>query len=84
MYAVPAAGDSGTDAAEARRMIDQVVYLPADSGARVADLRRLAEAVLRFEAPDPSSDADPQDHADLVDTGLGGEAISRALPPTRR
>jgi dTDP-4-amino-4,6-dideoxygalactose transaminase len=84
LYAVPAAGDSGTDAAEARRMIDQVVYLPVDSGARVADLRRLAEAVLCFEAPDPSSDADPQDHADLVDTGLGGEAISRALPPTRR
>jgi perosamine synthetase len=53
LYAVPAAGGSGTDAAEARRMIDHVVYLPVDSGARVADLRRLAEAVLRFEAADP-------------------------------
>jgi perosamine synthetase len=53
LYAVPAAGGSGTDAAEARRMIDDVVYLPVDSGARVADLRRLAEAVLRFEAADP-------------------------------
>jgi dTDP-4-amino-4,6-dideoxygalactose transaminase len=49
MYAVPAAGEGRADAAEARRMMDQVVYLPVDSGALAADLRRMADAVLRFE-----------------------------------
>lgn len=49
LYAVPAAGDHRTDAAEARRVIDHIVYLPVDSGALAADLRRMAEALLRFE-----------------------------------
>lgn len=60
LYAVPAAGGSRTDATEARRVIDHVVYLPVDSGAGVADLRRLAAAVLRFEAADAALDADAQ------------------------
>lgn len=63
LYAVPAAGDSRTDAIEARRVIDHIVYLPGDSGAVKADLRRLAEAVLRFEAANPSLDADARGQA---------------------
>lgn len=83
MYAVPAAGDCRTDALEARRVIDHIVYLPVDSGAAIADLRRLAEAVVRFEAASPSLDADALAAADLVDTRPGDEAISPAPPPTR-
>ena len=61
LYAVPAPGDSRTEATEARRVIDHIVYLPVDSGAARADLRRLAEAVLRFEAAKPSLNVDARE-----------------------
>lgn len=51
---VPAAGDGRGEAMHARRVIEQVVYLPFDSGATPAELRRLAEAVLGFR---PDEDA---------------------------
>ena len=58
LYAVPATDYGRAGATEARRVIEHVVYLPIDRGIARADLRRLADAVLRFEAADPSLDAD--------------------------
>ena len=68
MYAVPEAGDGAADAADARRVMDQIVYLPVDSGADSADLRRLADAVVRFEAANRLLDADAEAADDLADT----------------
>jgi dTDP-4-amino-4,6-dideoxygalactose transaminase len=50
LYVVPAPAGA-RDAQQARRAMNQVLFLPVDSGAPPAELRRLAAAVIRGQTP---------------------------------